>query len=105
MHLFVMYDIVSFNLLTIYSHWNGRLHANVSHVSGVGPSGYLGIGLADPSQCRTENIGGICVGSVVDGWLTAWSLLHTHTHTWHWVVEESFTAEQRSLLVAVVFAH
>jgi len=32
----------------------------------VGPTGYLGIGLADPQQCRTQNIGGICVGSVID---------------------------------------
>jgi len=37
-------------------------------LSGLGPSGYLGIGLADPAQCRTHNIGGICVGSVIDGW-------------------------------------
>ena len=34
----------------------------------AGPSGYLGIGLADPAQCLSGNIGGICVGSVVEGW-------------------------------------
>jgi len=36
-------------------------------VVAIGPSGYLGVGLADPAQCQTRNIGGICVGSVVDG--------------------------------------
>ena len=53
---------------TLLSVWNLLPLLLCSYVAVcVGPSGYLGIGLADPAQCRTHNIGGICVGSVIDG--------------------------------------
>jgi len=43
---------------------------NLTYLRGyvdVGPTGFLGVGLADPAQCRAHDIGGICVGSVIDG--------------------------------------